>query len=607
MIKRRFRDISLLLGLLILVTGCFGGSSEPEEPATPEPVTPRPSATPIPTVTPFPTNTTVPTNTPLPTASATPDVTATYIASNTIDLDQEVTYQGITLKYSEKLFNSLEAKSNPAIRNISNPANVDSTLLDGVPDVVLFEGSVEEPTSRQPLLIVQPIIDTNGFYFQAYDADEKLLFDTLRRNVNTRPNPSILFSPTDYVIQSTYVDFQGGSGISNVRFLTSTDNPEEFTNQQLFYVFEGVSDDGRYYVYFQYPVSVDVLPNEPTFSEAQLDILAENEDNYIIYLMNEMDQVGKVSTADLNPGREILDSLISTLQFDLNIGPDAVVAVGDTNPADENTQSENETEVELSSTPQEIAEVGADEVATQDPPTAEPTSTSTSEPTATPEPTETEQPTDQPSNTPTTEPTNTPTLEPTDQPTATSTALPTATDQPTATNTPTSAPTETPQPTDQPTNTPTATVEPSRTPTLEPTATEAATATPEPTATIRPSSAGPVPTYDPNCSNYMVYRADVTIPDGSIIEGGETFTKTWRVVNLGSCPITPLYDMISFSSNPIPVVSTEEVPIIEPDEEGELTVVFRAPTAPGQYISNWQLRAPDGFIFGQIYVIIEVP
>ena len=106
---------------------------------------------------------------------------------------------------------------------------------------------------------------------------------------------------------------------------------------------------------------------------------------------------------------------------------------------------------------------------------------------------------------------------------STQTATPLA---PTATASQPVVPTNTPIP---PTNTPIPTVVVTVVP---PTATSV-----PPTATRIPPPPPPLP------CNWVEFVKDVTIPDGTKITGGTSFTKTWRLRNAGSCTWTTEYDL----------------------------------------------------------------
>src|SRR5512143_426233 len=44
--------------------------------------------------------------------------------------------------------------------------------------------------------------------------------------------------------------------------------------------------------------------------------------------------------------------------------------------------------------------------------------------------------------------------------------------------------------------------------------------------------------------DWAQFVADVTIPDGTQIQPGATFTKTWRLKNIGYCTWTTAYSMV---------------------------------------------------------------
>ena len=147
------------------------------------------------------------------------------------------------------------------------------------------------------------------------------------------------------------------------------------------------------------------------------------------------------------------------------------------------------------------------------------------------------------------------------------------------------------------------------TPTEIPAATETPTQTP-PTTTPTPTTL-PSPTPEllsPDCLPNAAFVADVTIPDGTQFSPGETFTKTWRVRSTG-CAGWPAGTQLMFvSGDQLGGPEVVAVPESEPSVEVELSVKLTAPTEPGTYTSNWQLRGPDATFFGDwIYVVIVVP
>jgi hypothetical protein len=92
---------------------------------------------------------------------------------------------------------------------------------------------------------------------------------------------------------------------------------------------------------------------------------------------------------------------------------------------------------------------------------------------------------------------------------------------------------------------------------------------------------------------------DVTIPDDTVMEPGESFSKTWRLENVGSCIWTRQYAVVFFSGNSLNAHQTNYLTgEVEPGEVIDVTVDMEAPMTTGQYQSNWMLSNADGELFG---------
>lgn len=92
---------------------------------------------------------------------------------------------------------------------------------------------------------------------------------------------------------------------------------------------------------------------------------------------------------------------------------------------------------------------------------------------------------------------------------------------------------------------------------------------------------------------------DITVPDDSRLYPGDTFSKTWRLVNGGSCTWDRSYALVWFSGDELGLVRIQPFDgIVSPGESVEVTVDMMAPEIPGMYQSNWKLRNGDGTLFG---------
>lgn len=143
-----------------------------------------------------------------------------------------------------------------------------------------------------------------------------------------------------------------------------------------------------------------------------------------------------------------------------------------------------------------------------------------------------------------------------------------------------------------------------------------ANVTPTPIPTIdrtRPSNA--TPTRQPDCDTASAGSPfDVTIRDHTVMAPGENFTKTWRLVNAGSCKWTRLYKLVFFSGNSLEANFEQNLNgEVLPGSSIDLSVAMVAPVTTGIYQSNWMLQNEKGELFGigpnadaPFWVIIDV-
>ena len=98
-----------------------------------------------------------------------------------------------------------------------------------------------------------------------------------------------------------------------------------------------------------------------------------------------------------------------------------------------------------------------------------------------------------------------------------------------------------------------------------------------------------------------------TIPDGTVYQAGDTFTKSWTLRNAGDCDWTTGYKFVFESGDQMGGSSSMNVPsVIEPGEKITFQVDLTAPSADGDYTGVWRLKAADGEKLGQYWVKITV-
>ena len=92
--------------------------------------------------------------------------------------------------------------------------------------------------------------------------------------------------------------------------------------------------------------------------------------------------------------------------------------------------------------------------------------------------------------------------------------------------------------------------------------------------------------------------ADVTVPDGTNVLPGLTFTKTWRLKNIGTCTWTTSYTLVFSSGDALGGSSVNLPNTVVPGQTVDISVSLTAPTTAGHYIGFWQFKNAAGTLFG---------
>lgn len=109
----------------------------------------------------------------------------------------------------------------------------------------------------------------------------------------------------------------------------------------------------------------------------------------------------------------------------------------------------------------------------------------------------------------------------------------------------------------------------------------------------------PPPTLSPAACDRAAFVADVTVPDGTPFSPGASFTKTWRLKNIGACAWTTAYKLVYYSGDPLSASSAVNLPwSVGFDQTVDISVNMVAPAAPGAYRGFWLLSNAKGQLFG---------
>lgn len=138
------------------------------------------------------------------------------------------------------------------------------------------------------------------------------------------------------------------------------------------------------------------------------------------------------------------------------------------------------------------------------------------------------------------------------------------------------------------------------------------TSTAIPTATVPANITFPTPTeflfptptksVSSSTADAACARANLvseTIPDGTIMKPGATFTKVWQIKNSSSCVWDTNYKIIFWDGDLLGGAYLYNLPqSVAPDGVVDIPLVLIAPANEGTFTSKWVLQTPKGSTFG---------
>ena len=202
----------------------------------------------------------------------------------------------------------------------------------GIPEhiQITFGGATPDtPDYSGPILYIVPVDAHKQLWDEADNPSVSNNLDNLESILKDRPDLSTVdarilpyevhryINPGGSALswQRAYVDTPWGSGIRSVT--QPSQSPNVITNQRLFYVEQGLTDDGQYLVSFIYPVRTDALPDTGAdVPQEELDqVNSGDQDQYSAYRQAKQELLDGLSTSDWEPDLAILDAAITSLQF----------------------------------------------------------------------------------------------------------------------------------------------------------------------------------------------------------------------------------------------------------------------------------------------------
>jgi heat shock protein HslJ len=114
----------------------------------------------------------------------------------------------------------------------------------------------------------------------------------------------------DLAVQGSYLNTPSSDGIRFVGRFVQGQQP--VSNSNLYYIYQGISPDGKYLVAFLYPVKANILPADGSVTAE--DQQAATQD-FNSYLSTKSAALKGLTPADFQPNLTVLDEMIKSLKF----------------------------------------------------------------------------------------------------------------------------------------------------------------------------------------------------------------------------------------------------------------------------------------------------
>ena len=105
----------------------------------------------------------------------------------------------------------------------------------------------------------------------------------------------------------------------------------------------------------------------------------------------------------------------------------------------------------------------------------------------------------------------------------------------------------------------------------------------------------------------LTFMSDVNIPDNTAMTPGQVFTKTWKVLNSGTCAWDAGFKFAFTTGNALGGSTIILPAAVSSGAQYDISVPMTAPSTPGTYESKWRMSTAGGEFFGnEIFVVIVV-
>lgn len=225
----------------------------------------------------------------------------------------DVSYEGISFSFNKSIADSVSPSIIPS-QNLGE----DYMPGDTYPTHYEFDlnGYAVSTNYHPPVITIYPVTEYRSI--SSYASDE---IDNLQAALTNHPSggsPSNLpFLPIWNAAQIlsakvTYFDFQNGSGVRYLTMYGQALYPVD--NQNLFYTYQGLTNDGQFYISAVLPVTNPLLPDD---GGVTVDDWMAFDDNWDTYIIGALQTLNGQSGENFTPSLFMLDEMIASFNIKL--------------------------------------------------------------------------------------------------------------------------------------------------------------------------------------------------------------------------------------------------------------------------------------------------
>jgi hypothetical protein len=114
-----------------------------------------------------------------------------------------------------------------------------------------------------------------------------------------------------FCAQPKVVEFGGGKGVRYLAYYAQ--DPSPALDSKIFYTFQGISDDGQYYVAAFFPVQTGIFPTQPPACPKCGDPTYDPFVEWAAVLQEQLSQLNAQAEEDFSPALPVLDELVKSI------------------------------------------------------------------------------------------------------------------------------------------------------------------------------------------------------------------------------------------------------------------------------------------------------